>query len=42
VLNSVQKGIEKEWPSLRFSFSIFNSKKEVDYLIDVLKEFIDQ
>ncbi|MEK9612789.1 MAG: cysteine desulfurase family protein [Flavobacteriaceae bacterium] len=42
VLNSVQKGIEKKWPSLRFSFSIYNSKKEVDYLIDVLKEFIAQ
>ncbi|MFQ3352300.1 MAG: selenocysteine lyase/cysteine desulfurase, partial [Candidatus Marivariicella framensis] len=28
-----------DWPSLRFSFSSYNSKKEVDYLMGVLKEF---
>lgn len=27
-------------PSVRFSFSSFNTKKEVDYTIEVLKEFI--
>ncbi len=27
-------------PSLRFSFSSFNTKEEVDYVIDVLKEFV--
>jgi len=41
VLNAVQTLPEKEQPSLRFSFSIFNSKQEVDYLMLVLKEFID-
>ncbi|MCL5129113.1 cysteine desulfurase family protein [Algibacter sp. L4_22] len=28
-----------EKPSLRFSFSIFNTKEEIDYVISVLKEF---
>ena len=28
-------------PSLRFSFSIFNTREEIDYVIDVLKEFIN-
>ncbi len=27
-------------PSIRFSFSIYNSKEEVDYVVNVLKEFI--
>lgn len=27
-------------PSIRFSFSIFNTKNEVDYVIEVLKQFI--
>ncbi|MFI1771488.1 cysteine desulfurase family protein [Thalassobellus citreus] len=27
-------------PSIRFSFSIYNTKEEVDYVVDVLKEFI--
>ena len=39
VLNAVQQSTLKDWPSLRFSFSIFNSKKEVDYLMEVLKDF---
>ncbi|WP_435578702.1 cysteine desulfurase family protein [Gilvibacter sp.] len=28
-------------PSLRFSFSIFNTKEEIDYVVGILKEFID-
>ncbi|WP_158850931.1 cysteine desulfurase family protein [Algibacter sp. L1A34] len=28
-----------EKPSLRFSFSIFNTKEEIDYVISILKEF---
>ena len=28
-------------PSLRFSFSIYNTKEEIDYVIEVLKEFIN-
>lgn len=39
VLNCIQSEEIKKRPSLRFSFSIFNSKKEVDYVIEVLKEF---
>ena len=27
-------------PSIRFSFSIFNTKAEVDYVVNVLKEFV--
>jgi cysteine desulfurase len=27
-------------PSIRFSFSRYNSKEEINYVIDVLKEFI--
>lgn len=28
-------------PSIRFSFSIYNTKEEIDYVIGVLKEFIE-
>ena len=41
VLNSIQSKELKKRPSLRFSFSIFNSIKEVDYVISSLKEFIN-
>jgi cysteine desulfurase len=27
-------------PSVRFSFSIYNTKEEIDYVIGVLKELI--
>lgn len=27
-------------PSIRFSFSIYNTKDEIDYVISVLKEFV--
>lgn len=40
VLNEIQEPPVKDWPSLRFSFSIFNTKKEVDYLIEVFRDFI--
>ena len=40
VLNAIQHPPANEWPSLRFSFSIFNTKKEIDYLIQVFKEFL--
>jgi len=39
VLKQVQEKKINNWPSLRFSFSTFNTKKEVDYLMGVLKEF---
>ncbi len=29
-------------PSLRFSFSIYNTKAEVDYVVSVLKEFVNK
>jgi len=41
VLNSIQSKEIQDWASLRFSFSIFNTKEEVDYLLDVLEEFKD-
>lgn len=39
VLNTLRSQKTDDWPSLRFSFSILNSKREVDHLIQVLKEF---
>ena len=31
-------GINQEQPSLRFSFSKYNTKEEIDYTINVIKE----
>lgn len=39
VLTQILNSEELEKPSLRFSFSTFNTKQELDYTIDVLKEF---
>ena len=39
VLMEILNEDDMKKPSLRFSFSAFNTKKEVDYLIDVLKGF---
>lgn len=39
VLNSIRTSEQADWPSLRFSFSVFNTKEEVDRLIQVLKDF---
>ncbi|MGW9686872.1 cysteine desulfurase family protein [Flagellimonas sp. 2504JD1-5] len=39
VLNGILSGAELEKPSLRFSFSMYNTKEEIDYTIGVLKEF---
>ncbi|WP_421801423.1 cysteine desulfurase family protein [Flagellimonas sp.] len=39
VLNEVLSGEELEKPSLRFSFSMYNTKEELDYTVEVLKEF---
>ena len=38
VLNAL--GTATQWPSLRFSFSIFNTKAEIDFLMQVLEEFL--
>ncbi|SFD24872.1 cysteine desulfurase family protein [Algibacter pectinivorans] len=39
VLSEILSDEDLEKPSIRFSFSIFNTKKEVDYVVDVLKTF---
>jgi len=42
VLRSIQSEEENAKPALRFSFSSFNTPEEVDYAIEVLKEFVNQ
>lgn len=39
VLSQLLEGEELEKPSLRFSFSMYNTKEELDYTVQVLKEF---
>ena len=41
VLNSILSDEDLNKPSLRFSFSKYNSNKEVEKVISILKEFID-
>ena len=41
VLSEIQNDSQKKLPSVRFSFSHNNTKEEVDYLIETLKEFIN-
>jgi len=41
VLTEILTPDELAKPSLRFSFSIFNTKEEIDYVVEVLKEFIN-
>lgn len=41
VLREVLNDEDFKKPSLRFSFSIYNKKEEIDYVIDVLKEYIE-
>lgn len=41
VLTSILPDEDLKKPSLRFSFSIFNTKEELDYVVNVLKEYID-
>ncbi len=40
VLSEILRGDDMMKPSLRFSFSKYNTKEEIDYVIDVLKEFV--
>jgi cysteine desulfurase len=40
VLNEILSEVDLQKPSLRFSFSIYNTKEELDYAIGVLKEFV--
>lgn len=42
VLNEILSDEELKKPSLRFSFSKYNTKEELDYAIGVLKEFIEK
>jgi cysteine desulfurase len=39
VLSEILTPEEQKNPSLRFSFSIYNTKEEIDYAVGVLKEF---
>ncbi|MEM6892344.1 MAG: cysteine desulfurase family protein [Bacteroidota bacterium] len=41
VLNEILDETEITKPSLRFSFSMFNTKEELDYTIGVLQEFVN-
>lgn len=41
VLAELQKDTDLNFPSIRFSFSIYNTKAEVDYVISVLKELLN-
>ena len=41
VLNEVLSEEDQKKPSLRFSFSSFNTKEEIDYVVQTLKEFVD-
>ncbi|TXE19600.1 cysteine desulfurase [Psychroserpens burtonensis] len=42
VLSEILDEIHLKRPSVRFSFSSFNTKEEVDYVIEVLKEFVEK
>lgn len=41
VLSEVLFGEDMQKPSLRFSFSKYNTKDEIDYVVDILKSFVD-
>ncbi len=41
VLSQILEDADMLKPSIRFSFSKYNTKEEVDYVIDILKEFIN-
>jgi len=41
VLEQILNEEDMKKPSLRFSFSHYNTKEEIDYVVAVLKEFIE-
>ncbi len=41
VLAEILSDVDMQKPSLRFSFSIYNTKEEVDYVVGVLKELVN-
>ena len=42
VLAEILSDEDMQKPSVRFSFSKYNTKEEVDYVIEVLKEFVEE
>ncbi len=42
VLNAFLSEEDLKKPSLRFSFSRYNTKEEIDYVVEVLKEFVEK
>lgn len=42
VLNAFLSEEDLKKPSLRFSFSMYNTKEEVDYVVNMLKDFIEK
>ncbi len=41
VLSEILSEEELDYPSLRFSFSIYNTNEEIDYTVKVLKDFLE-
>ena len=41
VLNAFLSDDDRKKPSLRFSFSRYNTKEEIDYVVETLKEFVE-
>ncbi len=41
VLAEILNADDLQKPSIRFSFSIYNTKEEVDYVVGILKEFVN-
>jgi cysteine desulfurase len=41
VLNAFLEEEDLKKPSVRFSFSRFNTREELDYVVNTLKEFIE-
>lgn len=41
VLSAILDEDKLKRPSVRFSFSVFNTKEELDYVVDVLKDFVN-
>ena len=41
VLTAILNEDKLKQPSVRFSFSAFNTKEELDYVVDVLKDFVN-
>jgi cysteine desulfurase len=42
VLSQILTDEDLDKPSLRFSFSIYNTKEELDYVVQTLKEYLDK